>query len=90
MNATDPLSEAISPKEALQARLLLIALLVMLIGLGGYILYARGMFEATQTLVLITDDSEGVTVGTDMTFAGFPLVVLRGLNWHRMGVPGLW
>lgn len=73
MNATDPLSEAISPKEALQARLLLIALLVMLIGLGGYILYARGMFEATQTLVLITDDSEGVTVGTDMTFAGFPL-----------------
>jgi phospholipid/cholesterol/gamma-HCH transport system substrate-binding protein len=70
---TDSDRDTISPKEALQARLLLVGLLVMLLGLGGYILYARGMFETTQTLILVTDDSEGVTVGTDMTFAGFPL-----------------
>lgn len=38
-----------------------------------YIMYARGAFEPTQQVVLMTDDAEGVTIGMDMTFAGFPI-----------------
>jgi phospholipid/cholesterol/gamma-HCH transport system substrate-binding protein len=53
---------------------LLLALFVALVaGTVLYILYARGSFEATQRLVLVTDDSEGVRVGMDLTFSGFPI-----------------
>ena len=57
----------------LKARLLLLATLLIFIGVVGYIFYARGAFEPTHRLVLLADDSEGVTVGMDMTFSGFPL-----------------
>jgi phospholipid/cholesterol/gamma-HCH transport system substrate-binding protein len=56
-----------------KARLLLLAILVIFIGVVGYLFYARGAFEPTHRLVLLADDSEGVTVGMDMTFSGFPL-----------------
>jgi len=56
-----------------KARLLLLATLVIFIGVVGYLFYARGAFEPTHRLVLLADDSEGVTVGMDMTFSGFPL-----------------
>ena len=36
-------------------------------------MYARGVFERTQRLVLMSDDSEGVVTGMDMTFAGFAI-----------------
>lgn len=39
----------------------------------GYVLYARGVFEATQRLTLIADNVEGVSVGMDMSFSGFPI-----------------
>jgi phospholipid/cholesterol/gamma-HCH transport system substrate-binding protein len=53
---------------------LLLALLVALIGGAAlYLMYARGVFEQTQRLVLLVDDSEGVRVGMDMTFSGFPI-----------------
>lgn len=45
-----------------------------------YILYARGSFEATQRLVLVADDSEGVRVGMDMTFSGFPIGRVRRIE----------
>ncbi len=49
-------------------------LLALLLGASVlYLLYARGAFEETQRLVLVADDSEGVMVGTDMTFSGFPI-----------------
>ena len=46
---------------------------LLLLGSGAYLLYARGVFEASQRLILITDDSEGVAVGMNMTFAGFAI-----------------
>ena len=52
---------------------LLVVLGMLLIGSTTYVLYARGVFEKTQRLVLFTDDAEGVLVGMNMTFAGFPL-----------------
>lgn len=39
----------------------------------GYVLYARGLFEATQRLTLISDNVEGVSVGMDVSFSGFPI-----------------
>ena len=60
------------------ALLLLMALLVC--GAIGYLLYARGAFEATQRLVLVADDSEGVVVGMDLTFSGFPIGRVRHIE----------
>lgn len=56
-----------------KAAALLLLTLALIVGATVYLLYARGAFEATQTLVLTSDDSEGVTVGMDMTFSGFPI-----------------
>jgi len=63
-----------------KATLLLIVLLVLVGGAALYLGYARGAFESTQRLVLIADDSEGVGVGMDMTFAGFPIGRVRHIE----------
>lgn len=49
--------------------------LLLALGLAAalYLLYARGLFEQRQQLVLLADDAEGVAVGMDLTFAGFPI-----------------
>ena len=57
----------------LKAALLLVLLAALVAGAVLYLLHARGAFEKTQTLVLEADDAEGVRVGTDLTFAGFPI-----------------
>jgi phospholipid/cholesterol/gamma-HCH transport system substrate-binding protein len=46
---------------------------LLLVGAVVFILHARGAFESSQRLILITDDSEGATVGMSLTFAGFQL-----------------
>lgn len=56
-----------------KAAALLLLTIALIAGATLYLLYARGAFETTQTLVLTSDDSEGVTVGMDMTFSGFPI-----------------
>ena len=61
------------PHLELKARLLLLLLLLLVGGAVAYLMYARGAFERTQELVLIADDSEGITVGMGMTFSGFPI-----------------
>ena len=53
--------------------LLLALMLTLVCGFVLYVMVARGVFENTQRLVLIADDSEGVIVGMDLTFAGFPV-----------------
>ena len=58
--------------------LLLIASLVA--GFVLYVMVARGVFESTQQLVLISDDSEGVIVGMDLTFSGFPIGRVRRIE----------
>ena len=63
-----------------KATLLLITLLVLVGGAALYLSYARGAFESTQQLVLIAEDSEGVSVGMDMTFAGFPIGRVRRIE----------
>ena len=57
----------------LKAAALLLFTFVLIVGSGVYLLYARGAFEPTQRLVLTANDSEGVVVGMDLTFSGFPV-----------------
>ncbi|HEX5390276.1 MAG TPA: MlaD family protein, partial [Burkholderiaceae bacterium] len=42
-------------------------------------------FEAHQTVVLVADDSEGVTVGMDLTFSGFPIGRVRRIELSKEG-----
>lgn len=63
-----------------KATLLLFALALMVAGAALYLGYARGAFESTQELVLVADDAEGVSVGMDMTFAGFPIGRVRRIE----------
>lgn len=60
---------------------LLLALMVLLVAATAlYLMYARGAFEATQRLLLQADDSEGVVVGMDLTYAGFPIGRVRRIE----------
>lgn len=69
---TDETSER--PEKLETRALVLVAVVILLVAASvAYLLHARGAFERTQTLVLLADDSEGVSVGMDVTFSGFPL-----------------
>ena len=60
---------------------MLLALTLVLSGAFlGYVLYARGVFDSTQRVVLVTDDSDGVNVGMPMTFAGFSIGRVRAIQ----------
>ena len=62
------------PKN-LQFRVGLLLGLTIMVAAGFliYALYARGVFEATQRLTLVADNAEGVSIGMDLTFSGFPI-----------------
>jgi phospholipid/cholesterol/gamma-HCH transport system substrate-binding protein len=79
------MSEPVEPQRApshleFKATLLLVTLVLLIAGAAVYLGYARGAFEPTQQLVLIAEDSEGVGVGMDMTFAGFPIGRVRRIE----------
>jgi phospholipid/cholesterol/gamma-HCH transport system substrate-binding protein len=57
----------------------------MVAGTALYLLYARGAFERTQRLVLVAEDAEGVRVGMDLSFAGFPVGRVRTIELGRDG-----
>lgn len=69
----------------LKAALLLAFTALLIAGSVLYLLYARGVFEAKQQLVLVTDDAEGVAVGMDMTFSGFPIGRVRKVELAETG-----
>lgn len=68
------------PHVEIKALLLLALMAALVLGFLGYVMYARGVFEPTQDLVLIADDSEGVIPGMDMTFAGFAIGRVRQVD----------
>ncbi len=76
----EPTSVRSASHVEFKATLLLITLLVLVGGAALYLSYARGAFESTQQLVLISEDAEGVGVGMDMTFAGFPIGRVRRIE----------
>lgn len=68
-----------------KAALLLALLVALVLGSAIYLMYARGVFEDRQTLVLVANDSEGVTVGMDLTFSGFPIGRVRRIELAEDG-----
>jgi phospholipid/cholesterol/gamma-HCH transport system substrate-binding protein len=68
-----------------KAALLLVLMFVLVLGSALYLMYARGAFESTQRLVLQADDSDGVSVGMDVTFAGFPIGRVRSIELGNDG-----
>jgi phospholipid/cholesterol/gamma-HCH transport system substrate-binding protein len=81
----DPTSSAV-PKN-LQFRVGMLMGLAVVLGTGFlvYALYARGVFEDTQRLTLITDNAEGVAIGMDLNFSGFPVGRVRRLSLDEQG-----
>lgn len=83
-----PLSEDLIRPVAhlrLKAFALLFFTLALVAGSAIYLLYARGAFEPTQRLVLKAEDSEGVVVGMDVTFSGFPIGRVRRIELSEVG-----
>jgi phospholipid/cholesterol/gamma-HCH transport system substrate-binding protein len=68
-----------------KALILLVAIGALIVAFFLYVMYARGVFQETQTLTLVADDSEGVIPGMDMTFAGFPIGRVRQVDLGQDG-----
>lgn len=87
----DSKSVKLSPDEGLpralelKAAAILLLLAALIVGAVVYVMYARGVFEKAQTLVLIADDATGVDVGMAMTFAGFPIGRVTRVTLHDDG-----
>lgn len=64
---------------------LVILMVVIVTASIAYVMYARGVFENTQQVVLIADNSEGVIVGMDLTFSGFPIGRVRRIELSNDG-----
>ncbi|HUJ87458.1 MAG TPA: MlaD family protein [Burkholderiales bacterium] len=69
----------------LKAALLLLLVAALVTGFVLYVLYARGAFEDSQQLVLIADDSEGIAVGANLTFSGFPVGRVQRIELSKNG-----
>ncbi|MDB5965479.1 MAG: ABC-type transport system periplasmic component [Polaromonas sp.] len=70
------------PQEHLEFKaVLLLAFMLVLVAFSAlYVMYARGVFESTQKLVLVSEDSEGVVIGMNLTFSGFPIGRVRRIE----------
>ncbi|TSE25420.1 virulence factor Mce family protein [Tepidimonas sediminis] len=83
-NRVDEMAAAdeVSPPRGIErrARALLALLALLLVAAALYLMHARGVFEPTQRLILVTDDAEGVTVGMDLTFSGFAIGRVRRIG----------
>ena len=64
---------------------LLSFMLALIVASVLYVMYARGLFESTQKLVLVSEDSEGVVVGMNLTFSGFPIGRVRRIELAEDG-----
>ncbi len=71
MSASPPPSPITHP-EAKAIGLLVITVL-LIAAFVVFVMNARGVFENNQQLLLVAENSEGVTVGMDLTFSGFPI-----------------
>lgn len=81
MNPSNPTPETppepLVPHAEIKASLLLLAIAGLICAFVLYVMAARGLFEETQALTLLSDDSEGVIPGMNLTFSGFPIGRVR-------------
>ncbi|HEY0858372.1 MAG TPA: MlaD family protein [Albitalea sp.] len=85
MNEEEPSRAQPVPHLEFKAGLLLALFALLIGGTALYLMYARGAFESTQRLVLLAEDSEGVRVGMDLTFSGFPIGRVRRIELAPQG-----
>jgi phospholipid/cholesterol/gamma-HCH transport system substrate-binding protein len=80
--STEPPDTDLPSSASLQrkATALIVLVVAVIVSFVLYVMVARGVFERTQPLVLISDDSEGVIVGMDLTFSGFPVGRVRRIE----------
>jgi len=78
--SVSPQPSAPPPNIEFKALSLVILMVIIVFASLAYVMYARGLFESTQQVVLIADDSEGVIVGMDLTFSGFPIGRVRRIE----------
>jgi phospholipid/cholesterol/gamma-HCH transport system substrate-binding protein len=64
---------------------LLAVSIVIALGFIAYVLDSRGVFDQTQRMYLIADNAEGISVGTDLTFSGFPIGKVRRITLRDDG-----
>ena len=81
----EPQPAPLIPHVEFKAAVLLVLTLALIGGFLAYVLYARGVFESTQRLVLVAEDSEGAKVGMDLTFSGFPIGRVRRIELAEDG-----
>ena len=75
------IAAALLPRNlGVKVGILIAATILIAGGFVLYVLFARGVFEDTQRVVLIADNAEGVRVGMDLTFAGFPVGTVRSIT----------
>ncbi len=85
MNPPEPSSPLAAPNLERKATLLLVFMLLLVCASVLFVLYSRGAFDATQRLVLMAEDSEGVVAGMDLTFSGFPIGRVHGIELDNTG-----
>lgn len=80
-SARNEAARGLAPRNlGVRVGMLLAVSIIVAVGFVGYVLYARGAFENFQRLALVADNVEGVTVGMDLTYAGFPIGRVRRLS----------
>ena len=85
MSAREPGVTPLPRGLGVRVGMLIAFTIVVAVAFIGYVLYARGVFEATQRLMLITDNAEGVSIGMDLTFSGFPVGTVRRISLAEGG-----
>lgn len=61
------------PHAELKANGLLLLTLLLIVAFVIYVMSARGVFEDKQRLLLLAENAEGIAVGTELSFSGFPI-----------------
>lgn len=83
-----PVEEPLAPPPVPDERRAVVMLVVSACVVAGFVifaLYGRGAFEATQRLVLMAEDGGGVSVGMDLTYAGFPIGRVQRIELDQGG-----
>lgn len=77
LRATHP---AVARHLGLKVMVLAIATVLIFAGFVIYVAHSRGVFQPTQTLTLGVDSAEGIGVGMELTFRGFPVGRVRRIS----------
>jgi phospholipid/cholesterol/gamma-HCH transport system substrate-binding protein len=85
MNLPEPSPPVPTVNLEFKARLLILFMMVLVGSSVLFVMFARGAFDETQKLVLMADDSEGVVIGMDLTFSGFPIGRVQRIELAETG-----